>query len=112
MKRHWIAKAPKFILMAILGVALLGLVVMSLWNSLMPALFGWHTVTFWQAIGLLLLCKILFGGFRGRPGPYRGWRGRMRERWESMTPEQREKFRQGMQSRCGSFREPTPDARV
>lgn len=113
MRRHWVSKLPKILLMAIVGVAVIGFVVMSLWNSLMPALFGWHTVTFWQAIGLLILSKILFGGFRGRPGGHMGWRGRMRERWASMTPEEREKFRQGMQGRrCGPFREPAPDAKA
>ena len=34
-----------------------------LWNWLMPAMFGLQTVTFWQALGLLVLSKILFGGF-------------------------------------------------
>jgi len=36
----------------------------------MPALFGWHLINFWQAVGILVLSKILFGGFRGRPGPH------------------------------------------
>jgi hypothetical protein len=46
--------------------AVFGLVVMSLWNWLMPTLFGWHVISYWQALGLLILSKILFGGFRGR----------------------------------------------
>jgi hypothetical protein len=29
------------------------------------------------------------------------WRGRMAERWAQMTPEEREKFREGMRARCG-----------
>ena len=41
-----------------------GEIVMHLWNWLLPPLFGWHTVGFWQALGLLVLCRILFGGFR------------------------------------------------
>jgi hypothetical protein len=112
MKRHWIAKAPKFLLIAGLCVAGVGFVVMSLWNWLMPTLFGWHPIGFWQAVGLLVLSKILFGGFRGRPTPYMSWRRRMIERWEAMTPEEREKFRQGMQGRCGSFRAPAPEAKA
>jgi len=55
------------------------------------------------AVGILVLSKILFGGFRGRPGPHMYWRRRMMERWEQMTPEEREKFRQGMRGGCGSF---------
>ena len=72
-----------------------------LWNWLLPPLFGWHMITFWQALGLLVLCRILFGrlGGRGRPN----FRGRMAERWDRMTPEEREKFRHGMRGRCGSF---------
>jgi hypothetical protein len=71
-----------------------------LWNWLLPALFGWREVTFWQALGLLALCRILFGGF-GMHGPGRsGVRRRMAERWEQMTPEERERFRQGLRGRC------------
>jgi hypothetical protein len=41
-------------------VVLLGYPVMLLWNWLMPELFGLSEVTFWQAIGLNILCTILF----------------------------------------------------
>jgi hypothetical protein len=76
-----------------------GEIVMHLWNWLIPALFGWHTITFWQALGLLILCKILFGGWHGRGSDRR--RAQRAERWEWMTPEEREKFRAKMRSRCG-----------
>lgn len=85
----------------ITAAAIFGFIVMALWNWLGPAVFGFHTITFWQALGLLILSKILFGGFRGRRGYGRHWRGRMMARWEQMTPEEREKFRQGMTGRCG-----------
>jgi len=87
-------------------VPLCGYVVMRLWNWLMPALFGWHMIGFWQAIGILVLSKILFGGFHGRHGRHMDWRHRMTERWEKMTPEEREKLRQSMHGRCGSFGSP------
>lgn len=81
-----------------------GEVVLSLWNWLMPALFGWRVVTFWQALGLLALCRILFGSWGGHGGHRSHFRRRMDEkwqsRWEKMTPEEREKFREGMRSRC------------
>lgn len=85
--------------LAILGfaafIALGGWVVMSLWNWLLPVLFGWRMITFWQALALLLLCRILFGGLGMRPGGGRGsMRRRMAERWEQMTPEEREKHRE------------------
>jgi hypothetical protein len=110
MRRHWFLRGIKFVLFAALFLAISGLVVMRLWNWLTPPLFGWHVLTFWQAVGLLILSKLLLGGFRGRPvwNPY--WRRRMMERWERMTPEEREKFRQGMRGRCGSFATPKTES--
>ena len=84
-----------------------GELVMHLWNWLTPPLFGWHQITFWQAFGLLALCRILFGGWNSHGGPRsnvrRRIRERMDERWEKMTPEEREKFRQSWRARCGNF---------
>ena len=106
MKRVWAFRALKIAFFAVLVALALTFVVMSLWNWLMPGLFGLRVITFWQALGLLVLFKILFGGFRGRPGGGMHWRRRMMERWEQMTPEEREKFRQGMRGRCGPFEPP------
>ena len=75
---------------------------MHLWNWLLPPLFGWHAITFWQGLGLLVLCRILFGGFGGHGKDRSHWRRERGARWERMTPEEREKFRQGMRARwCG-----------
>jgi hypothetical protein len=109
MKRRWIVRGLKFALFAVLFVSVFSFVLMNLWNWLMPALFGWHVINFWQAVGILVLSKILFGGFRGRPGRHMYWRRRMMERWEQMTPEEREKFRQGMRGGCGPFRSPAAE---
>lgn len=103
MRRHWLQRGLKFAVFAILFLTLFTFVVMSLWNWLMPPLFGWHVISFWQALGLLVLSKILFGGFRGGPHRRWQWRRRMMERWEQMTPEEREKFRTSMRGRCGPF---------
>ena len=88
------------------GAAVLGGVVMCLWNSLMPAIFGLRALHFWQALGLLLLSRILFGGFH-RHGRAFHRRRRMIQRWEAMSPEEREKFRQGLHGRfcCRGGRE-------
>jgi hypothetical protein len=95
MNTRWLYRGVKVAAIVTVAVAVFGFVVKGLWNGLMPNIFGWHTITFWQAVGLLLLSKILFGGgFRGRGGA--NWRRRMEERWEKMTPEEREKFSQGM----------------
>ena len=95
-KRWWIIPA------AIVGLPLFiflgGEFVKLLWNWLLPPLFGWRLLTFWQALGLLALCRILFGGLGGHgPGPGRRWDRRCRK----MTPEEREKFRQAMQEGYG-----------
>jgi hypothetical protein len=108
MKKFWVARIVKFILLAVLGVLLFGFIVMRLWNWLMPPLFGLHSITFVQALGLLILGKILFGGFH-RGGGHARWRSGMRERWARMTPEQREKFRAGMY-RCGRSVAPSSGA--
>lgn len=86
----------KPILIGIAFVALLALLVMSLWNAVLPALVGVNSIGFWQALGLLVLCRILFGGLGMRPGMFgRGRdRRRMHERWMQMTQEQREQFMQ------------------
>ena len=101
MRKKWYFMAPAAIAAMILFIFLGGEIVMWLWNWLLPGLFGWRMISFWQALGLLALCRILFGGF-GRHGSGRSkFRRRMAERWEHMTPEERERFRQGMRGGCG-----------
>jgi hypothetical protein len=101
MRNIRIVRALKIMVLVAIAVAVFGWIVMSLWNWLMPALFGWSPIGFWQALGIFILSKILFGGFRGGWGHGRHWRRRMMERWEQMTPEEREKFRKGLQGCCG-----------
>ncbi len=102
-----LAILPLFVLFAFL----FGWVVMSLWNALMPAIFGLKAIGYWQALGLFILAKILFGGFGGGSGARGGyWRHRMIERLERMTPEEREKFRQAFYERWG--RGVPPDAKT
>jgi len=96
--------------MALAGMALFvfvgGELVLRLWNWLTPALFGWKPITFWQALGLLVLCRILFGGC-GIRGAHRSHsRRRMAARWDRMTPEEREKFRQSFRGWWGTFEPP------
>ena len=69
--------------------------VMLLWNALIPNIFGLGIISFWQALGLLVLSRLLFGGFGHGCG--RGFGGMqhknaMREKWMSMTPEQQKEF--------------------
>jgi hypothetical protein len=96
-----IARVIKIMLFAVIAFVVFGFAVMALWNWLMPALFGLRHIGFWQALGLVVLCKILFGSFHSHGDGHMHWRRRMRERWERMTPEEREKFREGMRGWCG-----------
>jgi hypothetical protein len=105
-KKKLIFIIPAAILGFLLFTAIGGAVVRMLWNWLLPPLFGWKVITFWQALGLLALSRILFGGhgfFRGaRPGAYRRANGG----WMRMTAEERERFRQQVRERCGLEPEP------
>jgi len=101
MRRRWIFIVPAAILGVLLFIAIGGEVVRLLWNWLLPPLFGWSQITFWQALGLLALCRILFGGLGMHGSARSNVRRRLAERWTSMTPEERERFRQGMRERCG-----------
>src|SRR5260370_41286018 len=91
MRRKWIFLAPVAIGALLLFIALGGEVVRQLWNWLLPPIFGLREITFWQALGILALCRILFGGFGCHGGT----------RTTHMTPEERERWRQRIRERCG-----------
>jgi hypothetical protein len=106
MKRLFFKGRFIFIPIAVAAfLTLTGFVVMQLWNNLLPGILHVGMITFWQAIGIFILCKILFGFHRGG----RGWGGRgapwmrhrMEERFKNMTPEEKEKFKQKMRERGG-----------
>ncbi|HEY7286538.1 MAG TPA: hypothetical protein VH497_13895 [Vicinamibacterales bacterium] len=117
MRRKWIFIAPAALVGMTLFIFIGGEVVKLLWNWLLPPLFGWRQLTFWEALGLLALCRILFGGFGGHgrsyhpdPGFVRARMGermadrmadRFAERWDRMTPDERDRFRQRVRERCG-----------
>ena len=105
MKRFKFQIGVKFFLLFIIAVLLFGGAVMILWNELLPAVLGVNPITFWQALGILVLSRILFGGFGNRGGWRRGrhfqWRKNMHDKWANMTPEEREKFKAEWKNRCG-----------
>jgi hypothetical protein len=111
MRKKWIFWAPVAIVGMAIFIAIGGEVVQHLWNWLLPTLFGWRQITFWQALGLLALCRILFGGFGGGGSHRSSFRRRMAERREQMTPEDREKFRQSMRSCCAGLGAPTSETK-
>ena len=103
---------PVFILIAALAF---GAIVQWLWNAILPAAADFNPISYWQAVGLFVLCKILFGGFRwpGHHPHHNKWqrfnrrfgRGKREEvlawknKWMQMTDEERIKFRQEMWNR-------------
>jgi hypothetical protein len=113
MKMRRIAKLFfVFLPLAALIFAGIGWAVLELWNWLMPSIFTVHAITYWQALGLMALSWILFRGFRG-PRFYGGsWRHGMRERWEKMTPAEREVFAKAFRSRWGGTTPPEPEAKA
>jgi hypothetical protein len=90
-----------FIPIFFLAVILFGGAVMLLWNNILVAVLNVHMINFWQALGILVLSKILFGGFRGAHWGRHQWKQGMMQRWEGMSPEEKEKFKQEWENRCG-----------
>ncbi|HYK41615.1 MAG TPA: hypothetical protein VE007_04440 [Thermoanaerobaculia bacterium] len=106
-RRRRIAKLFFFVMpLFFVAFAVLIWAVFKLWNGLMPEIFGLHTITYWQALGLMVLSWILFRGFRGPSTSYRGaWRHDLRRRWGRMTPAEREELIRGLNSRWGGTSE-------
>lgn len=105
MKRFKIRKFFMILGIAIVAAVVFGFVVMGLWNAILPQVLGVKAITFIQALGILVLSKILFGGF-GRGGGFARkrmeWKQQMEQKWATMTPEEREKFKAEWKNRCGS----------
>jgi hypothetical protein len=102
--KFWIKKIIGFIICFLMIAALLSWVVMSLWNCVLVAVLGVSVISFWQAAGILLLSKILFGGFHKSGGWGRHNRKEWREKWaqkmQHMSPEEREKIKEEWRNRC------------
>ena len=93
MRHHSKFKFLLFIPLVLAGLVLFGYVTMLLWNALLPVIFHFPVITFWQAVGLLALTRLLFGSFchHGR-GHHHPWGHDFRNKWETMTPDEREQF--------------------
>ena len=104
MKRQfWFRKKIMILLFIIVACVAFSAIVMGLWNAILVEVLGVKAISFVQALGILVLSKILFGGFRGGGGWGAHRRGRwmeMQEKMATMTPEEREKFKSEWRSRC------------
>jgi len=105
--RHKFGFRKKFIFIPFLAagaLALVSYIVMLLWNHLLPDILHTGTIDFWQAMGLFILAKILFGfGHGGRGGGGAPWMRHKMERFKNMTPEEQQRFREQMRDRCGKW---------
>ncbi len=103
-------KVAMMVLFGFIAIIALGFTIMALWNNILVAVLHVGMINFWQALGLFLLSKLLFGGFsggwggnRGHGGP--GWGKReMYKKWESMSPEERMQFKEQWKSRCRNWK--------
>jgi len=91
-----------FIPFAVVGfVLVVGWVVMLLWNAILPKVIaGVSPLTYWQGVGLLVLSKILFSGFKGGGGPRQHARSHFMEKWRHMSEEERVQFKAKWRERC------------
>lgn len=105
MKRFWFKRGLMFVAFFIVALIVFTTIVRTLWNAILPEVTGVKPISFAQAMGILVLSKILFSGFgqRGgwRSGRHNEWRNNMKEKFGNMTPEEREKFRAEWKNRCG-----------
>ena len=99
-------RLPLFFLFSVAKAFALAVPVMILWNYVLPPVVRVSPITYWQALALWLLCRILLGGAAQHNwGAPPGWKGgAARNKWMRMTPEEREKFQQEWKQRCGSRR--------
>jgi len=99
-RKDWKRKKALLFLLVPIGVGLLIWVVMLLWNAILPEVIGVSTINYWQALGIFILSKILFGGFKGK-GPGRGkFKSKFKNKFRNMTDEEKASFKTEWESRC------------
>ena len=119
MKRRFVRERVPIIVLGVLAIiALISFIVMALWNNVLVPVLHISVINFWQALGILVLAKILFGGFHRGWGrhhhndPNHQWRKEMLSKWKTMTPEEREKFKQEWSNRCRGWRSEEVDKKT
>jgi hypothetical protein len=108
-RSFWVMKVIKIILIVAIAGTVMSYLVMMLWNWLMPVIFNATAINFWQALGILVLAKLIFGFSRGWSGGHWGhrhqyWKSKMEDRLKNMSPEDRDRFREEWKRRCGGWK--------
>ena len=93
-KRHWLL----LIFCPIVIFLLVTWFVELLWNLILPDVLGVKPILYWQAMGILVLSKMLFGGFGGRWG--KGMKRHLDRKTQGMTAEEKEKFKELWKQKC------------
>ena len=102
---NWKRKKPLIALFVVAGMALLIYVLMLLWNAILPDVIGVTTITYWQALGIFILSKILFGGFKGGPKKHRGFKNKIESKFGNMTDEEKQSFKEEWKAKCRQKKE-------
>lgn len=111
---NWGKKIAGFIVLGIAGVLLVTYLFMVLWNMLIPEIFNGPTLTYFQAIGLMVLAKMLFGfggngwgskqhwgaKFEHNQDKRSAWKEKIEAKMASMSDEEKEKFKNSMKGWC------------
>ncbi len=104
--KHSKSRPPKVFFMVILGVGILllvGYIVMLLWNAIIPRVINASVITYWQAMGLLILSRILFGRWGSPPKPRQFQhhkRKHWKDKWKNMSEEERMAFKEKWKAKC------------
>jgi hypothetical protein len=101
--KFWAKKIMLFIACGVALAGILGWIVMLLWNTVLTKAVTVNPINFWQALGLFALSKILFGGFQKKWTSHNKWTPEMKEKWNSMSPEEKEKFKQEWRNKCKTW---------
>lgn len=88
----------------ILGFFGISGVVMLLWNWLIPSILHLNAINYWQAMGLFILSRILFGGFHFRGSRHKNppfMNQAFKEKLMNMNDDERQAFKEQWKQRCG-----------
>jgi hypothetical protein len=108
MKRYSVPKFIGIIALATAVIFVFSFFVMYLWNETLPGLFHFPSINLWQALDLLLLSRLLFGGLRGPWAGRQNWKNRINKTWMNMTAEEKEKFKEEWGNRDSPFKGEKP----